>query len=306
MAPNLSGRNFLKLLDFTSEEIQYLIDLSPPTSRPRSTTTSRTATWRARTSSFSSRRPPRAPAAPSRLAPWTWAWASPTLTPSSSQMGKKESIEDTARVLGRMYDGIEYRGFAQSIVEDPGRERRRAGVERPHHGVPPHADDRRHADRPGGVRPRPAWAASLPSWATPVTTSATPSWWSAPSLAWTSAPAAPRSRCLPTKLVAQCREVAKESGATITLTEDVDEGAAGASVIYTDIWVSMGESSDLWAERIELLSKYQVNAELMAKAGRRCHLHALPAQLPRPQHHHWRGRLPEVRPARARGHRRGL
>ena len=67
--------------------------------------------------------------------------------------------------------------------------------------------------------------------------------------------------------MAQCREVAKESGATITLTEDVDEGAAGASVIYTDIWVSMGESSDLWAKRIELLSKYQVNAELMAKAA---------------------------------------
>ena len=69
------------------------------------------------------------------------------------------------------------------------------------------------------------------------------------------------------ELVAQCREVAKESGATITLTEDVDEGAAGASVIYTDIWVSMGESSDLWSKRIELLSKYQVNAELMARAA---------------------------------------
>ena len=77
----------------------------------------------------------------------------------------------------------------------------------------------------------------------------------------------PKEQMPSDELVAQCREVAKESGATITLTEDVDEGAAGASVIYTDIWVSMGESSDLWAKRIELLSMYQVNAELMAKAA---------------------------------------
>ena len=108
-----SGRSFLRLLDLTTEEIEYLLKLSKNFKGHEARWRSAPLSRGQRTSFCFSRRPPLVPVAPSRSAVWIWAWASPYLIRSSSQMGKKESIEDTARVLGRMYDGIEFRGFAQ-------------------------------------------------------------------------------------------------------------------------------------------------------------------------------------------------
>ena len=199
------------------------------------------------------------------------------LDPKSSQMGKKESIEDTARVLGRMYDGIEYRGYAQSIVEtlaDNAGVPVWNGLTTEFHPTQMIADMLTVQEEFG----RDLSGRKLTFMGDAGNNVGNSLMVVCAKLGMDFCACGPKEQMPSDELVAQCREVAAQTGSTITLTEDIDEGAAGASVIYTDIWVSMGESSDLWAKRIELLSKYQVNAELMAHAAEGAlFMHCLPA-----------------------------
>ena len=158
------------------------------------------------------------------------------LDPSGSQIGKKESIRDTARVLGRMFEGIEYRGFGQEIVEELAKY---AGV--------------------------PVWNG--------LTNEYHPTQMLADMLTIREHLGHPNAA-----LVEECQDYAKESGGSITLTEDVKVGTKDADVIYTDVWVSMGEPDEVWEERIRELTPYKVTKEVMENAGEKAiFLHCLPA-----------------------------
>ena len=191
----------------------------------------------ARTLPLSSRRPPPAPAAALRSPPT-----------SGSQIGKKESIADTARVLGRMFDGIEYRGYGQSIVEDL------------------------------------AHYAGVPVW-NGLTNEFHPTQILADFLTIREhfghlnfTACAPKKYQPDAALVEQCKAIAAETGATISFEEDPAKAAKGADVLYTDVWVSMGEPVEVWAERINDLAAYQINQDLMNIAGPKAvFMHCLPA-----------------------------
>jgi ornithine carbamoyltransferase len=193
-------------------------------------------------------------------------------------MGKKESIPDTARVLGRMYDGIEYRGYAQSIVEDLAKY---SGVpvwngltdaDHPTQILADFLTVTEHFDKPlnkvvfayaGDGRNNMANALMI----------------GAAKMGMDFRIVAPKSLFPDEKLVAECQEVAKQTGAKITITDSVDKGVKDCDVIYTDVWVSMGEPAEVWAERIELLKPYQVNMEMLRKTEnpKVKFMHCLPA-----------------------------
>ena len=198
------------------------------------------------------------------------------LDPSGSQIGKKESIADTARVLGRMFDGIEYRGFGQEIVEELAKY---AGVPvwngltNEYHPTQMLADMltiREHFGRLEGIRlvymgdARYNMGNSLMVACSKLGMHFT---------------ACTTEKYFPNEeLVARCREWAKTSGGSVTLTEDAMAGTKDADVIYTDVWVSMGEPDEVWEERIRELTPYKVTKEIMANAGEKAiFLHCLPA-----------------------------
>ncbi len=200
------------------------------------------------------------------------------LGPSGSQMGTKETMKDTARVLGRMYDGIEYRGFGQEIVEELARY---AGVPvwngltNEFHPTQVLADFQtmlEHSDKPlsqvkfaylGDARNNMGNSLLV----------------GAAKMGMDFRSVAPPSVQPNRELVAQAQEIAKETGAKITITDDLDSGVKGCDFLCTDVWVSMGEAEDVWKERIELLKPYQVNAAAMEKTGNPDvkFLHCLPA-----------------------------
>ena len=198
------------------------------------------------------------------------------LGPSGSQMGKKESIADTARVLGRMYDGIEYRGYGQSVVEELAKY---AGVPvwngltNEFHPTQMLADlltIREHFGYLKGIKFTYMGDARYNMGNSLMVACAK---MGMHFVACTSRKYFPEAA-----LVEQCRAIAKETGATITLTENVKEGTKDANVIYTDVWVSMGEPDEVWEERIRELSPYQVNAAAMANADKDAiFMHCLPA-----------------------------
>jgi len=188
------------------------------------------------------------------------------LGPAGSQMGKKESMKDTARVLGRMYDGIEYRGFGQEIVEELGAH---AGVPvwngltnefHPTQILADFLTTMEHSDKPlsqisfaylGDARNNMGNSLMV----------------GAAKMGMDFRAVAP-AICHPEEeLVKQCEAIAKETGAKITITDNVDEGVKGVDFLYTDVWVSMGESDEAWAERIEQMKPYQVNMEMIKKTG---------------------------------------
>ena len=198
------------------------------------------------------------------------------LDPSGSQIGKKESIRDTARVLGRMYDGIEYRGFEQGIVEELARY---AGVPvwngltNEYHPTQMLADMltiREHFGTLAGKKLTYMGDARYNMGNSLMIACAKLG------LHFTACTA---KQYFPAEdLVRECREYAAASGGSITLTENVEEGTRGADVIYTDVWVSMGEPDEVWAERIEVLTPYQVNRKVMENAGPEAiFMHCLPA-----------------------------
>ena len=266
MPVSLSGRHFLKLLDFTPEEIRYLIDLSAELKAKKRSHEPHRYLEGKNVALIFEKTSTRTRCA-FEVGAADLGMHAVYLDPSASQIGKKESIADTARVLGRMFDGIEYRGFGQERVEELAEY---AGVPvwngltTEFHPTQMIADVLTMEEEFGrdGMRGRKVTfmgdAGNNVGNSLMVVCA---------KLGIDFCACGPAEQMPDAALVEQCRAVAAETGATITLTESVDEGAAGASVIYTDIWVSMGESADLWGERIRLLSPYQVNAELMAKAA---------------------------------------
>ena len=275
MPRSLSGRNFLKLLDFTTEEIQYLLELSKDFKRlKRTNTPHKYLTGKNIVLLFE--KPSTRTRCSFEVAGNDLGMGVTYLDPASSQMGNKESLEDTAKVLGRMFDGIEYRGFDQKIVEDLGRY---AGVPvwngltTEFHPTQMLADVltiEENFGRYKGLKmvfmgdARNNVANSL------MVVSA--------KLGINFVACGPKDNMPDEALVATCREIAKEHDCTITLTDDVKKGTKDADVIYTDIWVSMGEPAELWEKRIKLLSPYQVNDEVMANANKNAiFLHCLPS-----------------------------
>ena len=263
MGINLRGRNFLTLLDFTPAEIRYLLDLSKEFKRlkqagvPHDTLKGKNIVLLFEKTSTRTR-------CSFEVAGRDLGLGVTYLDPGSSQMGKKESIADTARVLGRMYDGIEYRGFQQSTVQelaDYAGVPVWNGLTDQFHPTQMLADLLTIEEKLGTLKgvhftymgdARNNMGNSLMVACAKM------------GLHFTAC--APKALFPAEKLVEQCREIARESGGSITLTEDVQAGTAGADVIYTDIWVSMGEPDEVWASRIKLLQPYQVNRAAMANA----------------------------------------
>ena len=275
MPRSLSGKSFLKLLDFTPEEIKYLLELAKDfkrlkrTNTPHKYLTGKNIVLLFEKTSTRTR-------CSFEVAGNDLGMGVTYLDPGSSQMGKKESLEDTARVLGRMYDGIEYRGFDQQVVEDLARY---AGVPvwngltTQFHPTQMLADVLTIEENFGGYKglkmvfmgdARNNVANSL------MVVSA--------KLGINFVACGPKANMPEDELVKTCRDIAKENGCTITLTEDVKAATKDADVIYTDIWVSMGEAPELWEQRIKLLSPYQVNEKVMANAKPTAiFLHCLPS-----------------------------
>ena len=198
------------------------------------------------------------------------------LDPGSSQMGKKESIEDTARVLGRMYDGIEYRGFAQSIVEDLAAN---AGVPvwngltTEFHPTQMLADIMTAEENFGNMKGK-----KLVFMGDAGNNVGNSLMVVCAKLGINFVACGPAKQMPSAELIETCRKIAAENGSTVEITEDVKEGTKGAHVIYTDIWVSMGEPAELWAERIKLLEPYRVTKEVMANADPEAiFMHCLPS-----------------------------
>lgn len=275
MPKSLSGRNFLKLLDFTSEEIRYMLDLSKQLKQLKLTNTphrylegknivllfEKTST-RTRCSF--------------EVAGRDLGMGVTYLDPGSSQMGKKESIEDTARVLGRMYDGIEYRGYAQSIVEELAEY---AGVPvwngltTEFHPTQMLADLLTIEENFGYLK-----GLNFVFMGDAGNNVGNSLMVACAKMGINFTACGPAKQMPDAELVETCKKIAAENGCTVTLTEDVKEGTKGAHVIYTDIWVSMGEPDSVWAERIELLSPYQVNAAVMENAAEGAiFMHCLPS-----------------------------
>lgn len=276
MPRSLSGRHFLKLLDFTPDEIRYLIDLSAQFKNLKLTGTPHRYLEGKNIVLLFEKTSTRTRCA-FEVAGMDLGMGVTYLDPGSSQMGKKESIEDTARVLGRMYDGIEYRGFAQSIVEDLAAN---AGVPvwngltTDFHPTQMIADMLTVRENfPTGIEglkfvfmgdARNNVANSL------MVVCA--------KLGLHFVACGPKEQMPEESLVATCWAIAKESGGSVTLTEDVHEAAKDANVVYTDIWVSMGEADDLWEKRIKALEPYRVTEELMAEtAPDSIFMHCLPS-----------------------------
>ena len=277
MAFNLRNRNFLKLLDFTPKEIQYMLDLARDLKRAKYAGCEQPKLKGKNIALIFEKTSTRTRCAFEVAAHDQGAHVT-YLGPTGSQIGVKESMKDTARVLGRMFDGIEYRGFEQKIVEELAEY---AGVPvwngltnefHPTQILADFLTMSEHTDKPlhkvsyaylgdarynmgnslmvGGVK-----------------------------MGMDVRIVAPKELQPNADLIATCQEIAKETGATLTVTDNVEQGVKGCDFLYTDVWVSMGEPAEVWAERIKLLKPYQVNKEVMAKTGNpKCKfMHCLPA-----------------------------
>lgn len=275
MAVSLSGRSFLKLLDFTPAEIRYMLELSKEFKRLKLTNTPHRYLQGKNIVLLFEKTSTRTRCA-FEVAGMDLGMGVTFLDPGASQMGKKESIEDTAKVLGRMYDGIEYRGFDQDLVEQLSRDSGVPvwnGLTDAFHPTQMLADMLTVEENFGNCKglkfvfmgdARNNVANSL------MVVCA--------KLGVNFVACGPKEQMPAADLVETCKAIAAENGSTITLTDDVKEGTKGAHVIYTDIWVSMGEPDSVWAERIKLLKPYQVNKEVMANADPNAiFMHCLPS-----------------------------
>ena len=275
MSADLRGRNFLKLLDFTTEEIRYLIDTSKDLKEKKKAgiphrylegknivllfekTSTRTRC------SF-------------EVAGHDLGMGVTYLDPAGSQMGHKESIEDTARVLGRMFDGIEYRGFDQSIVETLAEY---AGVPvwngltdqfHPTQMIADFLTIEEHKGHLNGINFTYFGDARFNMGNSLMVACA--------KMGLNYTACAPKEFWPEQELIDTCERIAAENNCTIRMTEDPEEGAKDADVLYTDIWVSMGEPKEVWKERIGLLKPYQVNQDLMKLAKEDAiFMHCLPS-----------------------------
>jgi len=277
MAFNLRNRPFLKLLDFTPQEIHFLLDLSAELKTAKYVGTERQRLRGKNVVLIFEKSSTRTRCAFEVAASDQGAGVT-YLGPSGSHIGYKESMKDTARVLGRMYDGIEYRGFGQERVEELARH---AGVPvwngltNEYHPTQVLADFltmREHC-------PKPLSEMALCYLGDGGNNMGNSLMVGSAKLGIDFRIGAPEG-CRPdAELVETCRALAEESGGEITLTDDVEEAVRGADFLYTDVWVSMGEPESAWEERIELLRPYQVNGEAVEKTGNPAvkFLHCLPA-----------------------------
>ena len=275
MGVNIRGKNYLKLLDYTSEEIRYLLDLSKNFKQMKRTGVShrylegknivllfeKTST-RTRCSF--------------EVAGMDLGMGVTYLDPGSSQMGKKESIADTARVLGRMYDGIEYRGFDQELVETLAKY---AGVPvwngltDQFHPTQMLADLLTIEEKFGYLK-----GINFTFMGDARNNMGNSLMIACAKMGLNFTACAPKELFPAEELVKIARQIAEENGCSITLTDDVEKGTENADVIYTDIWVSMGEADEIWETRINLLKKYQVNKAVMEHAKKTAiFMHCLPS-----------------------------
>lgn len=272
---NLKGRHFLKLLDFTSEEITYLLDLAQDL-KDKKKKGIPVDTLRGKNVALIFEKTSTRTRCAFEVAAHDLGMGTTYLDPLGSQIGKKESIADTARVLGSMYEGIEYRGFGQEIVEELAKY---AGVPvwngltNEFHPTQMLADlltIREHFGKIEGIRLTYMGDARYNMGNSLMVACA--------KMGMHFTACTDKKYFPDAKLVKTCQEIAKQTGATITLTEDVEEGSKDADVVYTDVWVSMGEPLEVWEERIRHLSPYQVNAKVMANAKKEAvFMHCLPA-----------------------------
>lgn len=277
MAYNLRNRNFLKLSDFSPKEIKFLLDLSMDLKKAKYAGTE-TQKLKGKNIALIFEKASTRTRCAFEVAVHDQGGTVTYLGPSGSQIGKKESMKDTARVLGRMYDGIEYRGFGQDIVEELGAH---AGVPvwnglttefHPTQILADFLTMMEHSDKPlhevtfayvGDARNNMGNSLMI----------------GAAKMGMKFRSVAPKSVQPTDELLAQANEIAAETGAEILVTDNVEQGVKGCDFIYTDVWVSMGEADEVWKERIELLKPYQVNKAMMDATGNaKCKfMHCLPA-----------------------------
>lgn len=272
---DLKGRHFLKLLDYTPEEIQYLLDLAAAL-KEKKKKGEPVDYFRGKNIALIFEKTSTRTRCSFEVAAHDLGMGTTYLDPTGSQIGKKESIEDTARVLGRMYEGIEYRGYGQEIVEELAEY---AGVPvwngltNEFHPTQMLADlltIQEHFGYTKGLKmtymgdARYNMGNSLmvacAKMGMHFTACTTKEFFPAP------------------ELVEECKKIAAQTGGSVTLEEDAMKGTKGADIIYTDVWVSMGEPDEAWAERIKVLMPYQVNQKVMDNAGKQAiFMHCLPA-----------------------------
>ena len=275
MAVNLRGKSYLKLLDFTSAEIRYLLDLSKDfksmkrSGVPHKYLDGKNIVLLFEKTSTRTR-------CSFEVAGRDLGMGVTYLDPGSSQMGKKESIPDTARVLGRMYDGIEYRGYSQQLVEELAKYSGVPvwnGLTDQFHPTQMLADLLTIEEKLGRLK-----GINFTYMGDARNNMGNSLMVACAKMGLNFTACAPKALFPAQELVDTCRAIAAENSCTVTLTEDVKEGTANADVIYTDIWVSMGEPDGVWAERISLLTPYQVNAAVMKNArDTAIFMHCLPS-----------------------------
>ena len=272
---SLAGKSFLKLLDLTPQEIGALIDLAAELKQKKKAHIAHDA-LRGRNVALIFEKTSTRTRCSFEVAAYDLGMGVTYLDPSGSQIGKKESIADTARVLGRMYDGIEYRGFGQEIVETLAKH---AGVPvwngltnefHPTQILADFLTIREHFGRLQGVKLVYMGDARYNMGNSLMVGCA--------KMGLEFVACAPKKYFPDAALIAQCQEIASQTGAKLSFCEDPMEAVKGANVIYTDVWVSMGEPAEVWEERIRELSPYQVDAKKMAAAAADCvFMHCLPA-----------------------------
>ncbi len=272
---NLTGRDFLKLADYTPDEILYLIDLAEELKQKKKQGISHASLAGKNVALIFEKTSTRTRCA-FEVAAHDLGMQATYLGPSASQIGKKESIADTARVLGRMFDGIEYRGYGQEIVEDLAKYADVPvwnGLTNEFHPTQMLADMltiREHFGRLKGIKLVYMGDARYNMGNSLMVTCA--------KLGMDFTACTTKTYYPEQELTRYCQNLAKETGASITLSENVEESVKGADVIYTDVWVSMGEPDEVWEARIKELLPYQVNRKVMEQAGEKTiFMHCLPA-----------------------------
>lgn len=271
---NLKGRDFLKLLDYTPEEMTYLLDLAAELKEKKKNGIP-VDTLRGKNVALIFEKTSTRTRCSFEVAAHDLGMGTTYLDPGGSQIGKKESIADTARVLGKMYEGIEYRGYGQEIVEELARHAKVPvwnGLTNEFHPTQILADMLTIREHFGTLKVKVVYMGDAcynmgNSWMVGCAKMGMDFTACAPKKYWPSE-----------ELVKQCEEIAAKTGGTITLEENVKKATKGADVIYTDVWVSMGEPDEVWEERIRDLFPYQVNRTVMENAGSQAvFMHCLPA-----------------------------
>ena len=275
MGVNIRGRSFLTLLDYTPEEINYLLDLAGEFKRMKQSGTQHRWLTGKQVVLLFEKTSTRTRCA-FEVAARDLGMGVTFLDPGSSQMGRKESLADTAKVLGRMYDGIEYRGFQQSVVEDLARFSSVPvwnGLTDDFHPTQMLADMMTAREEFGDLRGR-----KLTFFGDARNNVANSLMVACAKLGMRFCACGPKELMPAENLVKKCGAVAAETGAELEFTEDTARGAGDCDIVYTDIWLSMGEPDELWEKRIRLLLPYQVNKERMAMAKPTAiFLHCLPS-----------------------------